>query len=96
MEDRSCAALRPSPESLEARLADLSPHDQATYQKHQDRIAAWRAANPDRNQFLETITGQAPTMPEWLLEKLNGSARVTADMNQRQAADAYRHMAFGE
>lgn len=89
-------AIKPAPNSLEARIERLSPAERAAYHHHQDRFAAWIKSDPDRNFYQAILAGEAPTMPKTLSEKLSGPTPViTVDMSEAEAADLYHRFRTG-
>lgn len=87
--------------SLHARVAALEPHERAAYERWQDQCRRWHEQE-------ETSPGAAyaallepdadyPRCPPAISEKILGAIpKITADMDDVQAADVYNQYIKGE
>ncbi len=90
-------AIKPPPNSLEARIERLSPDERTAYSQHRDRVAAWIKRNANRNLYEAILAGEGPVMPKALSEKLTGpTPAITVDMTIAEAAEIYSHFRTGD
>lgn len=83
--------------SLTAKLAKLTKEQQDEYRRWQDRSDRFYAANPGGSAYARIINGeQSPPLRRDVRHALFGPTPViTADMTDRDAADAYAKLVTG-